>query len=628
MDPGVNLSPERCSRKMTNDTEESMVSATTDVADAKDLVEEAPEDAEQPQDCDDAGAAEDGGVVVAGDDFDEFLRVVDGGTLIRPSGGAASPTGDGVAQVVDGGNDASEEEGEAKGLVDDVVAPSEEEEAKGSVDDAAPTAAEKEEAVSPDAPSPSRNTDNHDEMATVLTEPLATNDEVGEGQKNDSTDAASEKSRVAPAQAPARRRSSEVRSELHAQKLMCSGKSIDSWGGFEGSLPPLAGQQRHTSPDFPTTSGVLLEGGEGGNTGDLDGRDGSDPELSTPQDNAPARGKSKSDGSSEGREEDDDVANFVNVKALIEPSSNSEYYYSQANRSNRKVLDKVKSSPILAPIKSKKKNNVRGTLDESMHSRVEIITHISHSSAYRGSDNVMRDGSRPKSALKTARGSSGSLLGTVSENDADVGDHSTSSRSMKRCIFSSVDIREHERVAGDNPCVTSGVPLSIGWGYLQHDPISLDDYESNRGPPRDKIEMMVPAAVRRSMLRDEFGVTLSEMNAAMKEVNITKRQRRHTVASEHLEGWSEVAQSAVRKFKRFVKKTSTAKEEQKMWENAHKSTLTEYLKKNGEGSLGKNPEAAGVGAPGVGPRIVPENSANEQAPFLEISFQKGDAPVF
>mmetsp|Transcript_25042 Transcript_25042/g.50073 ORF Transcript_25042/g.50073 Transcript_25042/m.50073 type:complete len:135 (-) Transcript_25042:74-478(-) len=128
---------------------------------------------------------------------------------------------------------------------------------------------------------------------------------------------------------------------------------------------------------------------------------------------------------------------------------------------------------------------------------------------------------------------------------------------------------------------------------------------------------MVPTAVRRSMLRQEFGVSIKEMNEAMKQANITKRQRRHTVATEHLEGWSEVLQSAKRKFKRIVKGTTTEKEMQKLWEKAHKSAMGDYLKAKGEGSLGKNPEEVGAGEKNVGPLIAADGT---NPPFSEIVF--------
>lgn len=238
----------------------------------------------------------------------------------------------------------------------------------------------------------------------------------------------------------------------------------------------------------------------------------------------------------------------------------------------------------------------------------------------------MRDGSRVKSIVKRLSlpsNNSDTVYSVDSMPDRQLSGEKVKAKGLRRCAFSSVDIREHERVAGDNPCVTSGVPLSIGWGFYQHDPIDLDDYEYNRGPARDKIEMMVPATVRRQMLRDEFGVGIDEMNKAMREVNLTKRQRRHTVATEHLEGWAEVSQSVKRKFKRFMKGTSTAKEQEKMWEEAHTIAVKKYLKEHGEDSLGKNTSVARAGSFGAGQKVGPESQ--EQPPMLEISIHENEA---
>ena len=146
-------------------------------------------------------------------------------------------------------------------------------------------------------------------------------------------------------------------------------------------------------------------------------------------------------------------------------------------------------------------------------------------------------------------------------------------KAMRRCSFSCVDIREHERIAGDNPCVSSGVPLSIGWGYHQHQSLALDNYELNKGPPRDKIEMLVPAEVRKSMLRDEFGVSVKEINMAVREANITRLQRRNTVSSEHLDV-TDAVRIAKRTFFRVVKKKTSVNEQEKLCQ--------EYLKTRGK----------------------------------------------
>ena len=360
-------------------------------------------------------------------------------------------------------------------------------------------------------------------------------------------------------------------------------------------------------PQFATTSKEL--GRSASEISDLD-EDVSD-QSEQPQDKKD-RSKSWNPPSTNG----EDVANFVNI-AKLEPGS-SQYYYTPANRKNRQVLEKIGSTRSL---KKKKDTTI---LDDSSHSKASILTERSRRSSYRGPTPLKKDGSVVRGIMRNQssyHSNDGRSRDALSSADSLPSPEKEKVGGLRRCSFSSVDIREHERVAGDNPCVTSGVPLSIGWGYYQHDSISLDDYEFNRGPPRDKIEMMVPAGIRRQMLRDEFDVTIAEINASMREVNVTKRHRRHTVATEHMEGWSEVVQSAKRKFGRFAKKTSTKKEEQKIWERAHKQALSEYLSKNGEGSLGKNPQSAGAGSINKGPRIVSEENGGEVPP-AEISFQE------
>jgi hypothetical protein len=99
----------------------------------------------------------------------------------------------------------------------------------------------------------------------------------------------------------------------------------------------------------------------------------------------------------------------------------------------------------------------------------------------------------------------------------------------KTCTFSVVDIREHERIAGDNPCVSKGVPIAIGWGYIQHPPIPLDTYETHRGQPRNKIEMLIPPDIRIRLLKDEFNISVATINTAMKDALKVKKQREYTV---------------------------------------------------------------------------------------------------
>jgi len=611
-------------------SEDSFVSATTDVAavspekqpiitpEAKAPDEETPEEVEAEAD----GSGEND----ENDEFGAFLSLIKNDDCDVPAAAAEEEDDD--------DNTANDKDKEVVSHGDMYI---------GLVDTSSPT--QEDAAVAPatvdddadDTPSSSKSNTTDGEAPDLAgpSAPATEEGAVAEGEKHESLNG---EEKVDPS--VTRRSSNAKKIELHSQNLLDSVTSLDSWGGKSGSLPPLSIPHRNTMPEFATTSATLLAKKEN-NVSSLDDDNSinSDPTGSSPspQDKAPEplpghRSQSWSPGpppkqgaqGSDGKDEVDQVANYVNFNQLLQPSSSSEYYYSQANRSNRHMLDKLNS-----------KKNLVVSIDESHHSRSSVLSERSRASSYRGPTPLMRDGSTVKSLIKTRalsttserRMSVDSLMSPVSPEVSPEEDSESKTGSIKRCIFSCVDIREHERIAGDNPCVTSGVPLSIGWGYYQHDSITLDDYELNKGMSRDKIEMMVPACVRRQMLRDEFGVTITEMNAAMKQVNITKRQRRHTVGMEHLEGWQEVGQSAKRKVKRFVKGTSTAKEEEKMWAQARRGAMKEYLKTHGEA---KNPESPGVGIINNGSKIAPENG--QAAPFLEIIFQEGEgeggAPSF
>lgn len=243
----------------------------------------------------------------------------------------------------------------------------------------------------------------------------------------------------------------------------------------------------------------------------------------------------------------EEVAKYINLDKLV----NSSEYHPQFDLSGKRSNPKQNSATTFS-------------LDGSGHTKSSWLEERSRTSSYRGPKTKMQ------SIMKCRTVGTMSLDSSHSEMKVD------DTPTIKQvCSFSVVSIREHERIAGDNPCVSKGVPLAIGWGYVQHQSIELDYYEKNKGRIRDKVELLVPPQVRLRMLKDEFGVSTDKINAAIKEVSITKRQRRHTVSTDHLEGWTNVLQSANRKFSRLVKATTSAKEQEKLWEKAHKKAVEE-----------------------------------------------------
>jgi len=139
---------------------------------------------------------------------------------------------------------------------------------------------------------------------------------------------------------------------------------------------------------------------------------------------------------------------------------------------------------------------------------------------------------------------------------------------MKRNVsFSKIEIREYERTLGDNPCVSAGPPLSLDWKYNpDHKVFDVEHYEDSK-TPRSRSEMLMPRAVREVILKEHWDVSRGEMNNVVREVNITKRNRRATArSSSTTEKRHEQVEKASRKMKRILS-LGKKKDEQKLWKD-------------------------------------------------------------
>mmetsp|Transcript_25983 Transcript_25983/g.29728 ORF Transcript_25983/g.29728 Transcript_25983/m.29728 type:complete len:207 (+) Transcript_25983:90-710(+) len=134
--------------------------------------------------------------------------------------------------------------------------------------------------------------------------------------------------------------------------------------------------------------------------------------------------------------------------------------------------------------------------------------------------------------------------------------------------FDSVDIREHERFLDLNPSVSSGPAIGLGWEYNDLPTFKLNTFERNHPPRRTKIEFQIPRHIREEMLR-EFGFSRGELAAAVKAINISKRQRQASVASQEVECTRLAFEWTVRKLKKIIRLRSSYQiEEARLWKNA------------------------------------------------------------
>lgn len=79
--------------------------------------------------------------------------------------------------------------------------------------------------------------------------------------------------------------------------------------------------------------------------------------------------------------------------------------------------------------------------------------------------------------------------------------------------FGMVAVREYERAVGDNPAVSSGTPISLGWCYNDSLEVDVDKFESNvRKPgPRTRKDFFLTPHQRFHILLDEWQFSLQEI---------------------------------------------------------------------------------------------------------------------
>ena len=130
--------------------------------------------------------------------------------------------------------------------------------------------------------------------------------------------------------------------------------------------------------------------------------------------------------------------------------------------------------------------------------------------------------------------------------------------------FDSIRIRRYQVVLGDNPEVSVGPPISLGWNFSSIGPIKVDAYEKHRNEKdrRQGNELVLPAFMRRQILLRNNLATAAEITDRVKEVKATQSQRDRTVKLLPFAKFEEASESAKRKAARAASRVFNRKSSQ------------------------------------------------------------------
>ena len=124
--------------------------------------------------------------------------------------------------------------------------------------------------------------------------------------------------------------------------------------------------------------------------------------------------------------------------------------------------------------------------------------------------------------------------------------------------FQSVNIREYDRIIGDNPSCKYGIPISLDWSHSGERSHTLNDYEKFKGMQRSKSMMRMNARTRESIVKMKLGYSDEEIAVVLKENKKIQRSRSMTDLVSPLWRVEAVCESAARKLKRRLGNKKTA----------------------------------------------------------------------
>mmetsp|Transcript_1742 Transcript_1742/g.2126 ORF Transcript_1742/g.2126 Transcript_1742/m.2126 type:complete len:222 (-) Transcript_1742:46-711(-) len=114
--------------------------------------------------------------------------------------------------------------------------------------------------------------------------------------------------------------------------------------------------------------------------------------------------------------------------------------------------------------------------------------------------------------------------------------------------FTTLEIREFPIILGDNPALSQGPPITIGWQFMRAHKLDLEKYEKHRPTRRTYAQMNIPMELRFDLLQ-RCGERTKDVMNRIKEVKAYKAKRLETSSRLYRSGSDERFEKLSRGFK-------------------------------------------------------------------------------
>jgi len=142
------------------------------------------------------------------------------------------------------------------------------------------------------------------------------------------------------------------------------------------------------------------------------------------------------------------------------------------------------------------------------------------------------------------------------------------------------------RAAGDNPSVSSGCPLAIGWKYNKRGKVDIDSYEADLDKEPVQCQR-ISSKEREKLLADVGGVSHTQIMQGQVNAYFGRQLRaetldqigglRHYKSVGPRERLYIMTESAARKLHKAKTGISHNQEQQKLWDQAHEAARRKSL---------------------------------------------------